>query len=123
MKRLLPILILVALHSACADDAANKSWETRLGLLTNGMTRAQVEAIFPDAGGIQRLMSSGSGYSITYNIDDDTAISLAYDYTGYQTDSEGKTIYAQNPSNRLGKIHGLLDQKKRKPIILNEEKR
>ena len=107
MKRLLAILILAALHTAFADDAARKQWEDKLPLLTNGMTRAQVEEIFPIYPGPQRTLGSGGGYGFTYNIDSETTISLSYDHSGHQRDSSGKTINAYNPSNRLLGVFGL----------------
>ena len=107
MKRLWPILILAALHTAYADDAARKQWEDKIALLTNGMTRAQVEEIFPIYPGPQRTIGSGGGYSFTYNVDSETTISLSYDYSGHQADSSGNTINAYNPSNRLLGVFGL----------------
>ena len=107
MKILLPILILATLHTAYADDAARKQWEDKLPLLTNGMTRAQVEEIFPIYPGPQRTLGSGGGYGFTYNIDSETTISLSYDHSGHQRDASGKTINAYNPSNRLLGVFGL----------------
>ena len=107
MKRLWSILILATLHSVYADDAARKQWEIKITLLTNGMTRAQVEEIFPIYPGAQRTLGSGGGYGFTYSIDSETTISLSYDYSGHQTDPSGKTIDAYNPSNRLLGVFGL----------------
>ena len=107
MKILLAILILAALHTAYADDATRKQWEDKLPLLTNGMTRAQVEEIFPIYPGPQRTLGSGGGYGFTYNIDSETTISLSYDHSGHQRDASGKTINAYNPSNRLLGVFGL----------------
>ena len=106
MKRLWIILILATLHTAYADDAARKQWEDKITLLTNGMTRAQVEEIFPIYPGARRTLAFGGGYGFTYSIDSETTISLSYDYSGHQTDSFGKTN-AYKPSNRLLGVLGL----------------
>ena len=82
MKRFLPILILAALHTVYADDAERKQWEERLPLLSNGMTRAQVEQIFPTNNSNGQIMCAGGGaYTLFYALDDKTEIALSYDDT------------------------------------------
>lgn len=100
MKKWIFALLLAASSAAFADEAARKQWEDKIVLLTNGMTRSQVEAIFPIAGG-QRMIESSDSYTLTYNVDGETVVTLRYDYSGNQMAAHGNVAAAQNPDNRL----------------------
>ena len=103
-----------------AEDTSREKWEAKLSSLTNGMTRAEVEKILPQGAGMGGLFGSGSGYTIIYNLDDSTAVSLSYDYTGRKRNAVGQTIDAQNPSNRLTRVNGLLDPIRKKPAVIEK---
>ena len=103
---ILMLLLIVTSSAAYADDAARKQCEDKLVLLTNGMTRFQVEEIFPMAG-TQRFIESADSYTLIYNIDNETAITLRYDYSENQMEAHGKASAAQNPDNRLIGTMGL----------------
>ena len=106
MKKWILVLLLASSSASYADNAARKQWEDKLALLTNGMVQSQVEAIFPMAGA-QRLIESAGSYTLIYNVDAETAITLRYDYSGNQMEAHGKTSASQNPDNRLIGTMGL----------------
>ena len=111
MKRLLPILILAALHTAYADDAARKLWEQKLPLLTNGMTRAQVEAIFPAyTNDMPRIVAGGGSYNLAYALDANTEITLCYSEMDISAVTGKQVLVGQNQSNHLIKVLGLYDR-------------
>jgi hypothetical protein len=101
MKRLWSILIVATLHTAYADDVARKQWESKITLLTNGMTRAQVELIFPTNNSKGKFTFGGGGaYTVSYALDDTTEIALNYD---------DSPLLEAPASNRLLKVIGLRD--------------
>ena len=110
MKRLLPILILAALSTAYADDVARKQWEDKLPLLTNGMNRDQVEAIFPVyTNEMPRNIAGGGSYNLSFALDANTEIALCY--SEVEISASGKQVLVgQNQSNRLIKVIGLYDR-------------
>ena len=111
MKRLLPILILAALSTAYADDVARKQWEDKLSLLTNGMTRTQVEAIFPVyTNEMPRNIAGGGSYNLSYALDDNTEIALCYSEVDISASTGKLELVGQNQSNRLLKVFGLNDR-------------
>jgi len=74
MKTLVYILMLTAIPLLHAEEASREKWETKLSLLTNGMTRTEVERILPQGSGMRGVFSSGSGYTIIYNLDTEASL-------------------------------------------------
>lgn len=93
-------------------------WAVKIKLITNGMTRAEVEEIFPNAGGVVSIARCQNEYRITYNVDDMTAVSLGYDYTGIGSQATNKAFHEfsspKNSASRLRSIYDLLRQEKSK---------
>ena len=110
LRRLLTILILTALQTAYAGDAARQLWEQKLPLLTNGMTRAQVEGIFPVyTNEMPRSVAGGGSYNLAYALDANTEIALCY--SEVEISASGiQALVGQNQSNRLIKVLGLYDR-------------
>ena len=118
MTRIAFIGMLACIPSIFAQDIGHKKWQHKVSMLTNGMQRAQVEQLFPHSGGLERIQAEGGGYTITYNIDEYTAIRLAYDYDGSSNGADVSTAVPCSPSNRLQALRGLIQQKRRPPLIL-----
>ena len=87
--------------------ASSERWEDIVAQLTNGMTRAQVERVVPLNMGLRGIFGSGSSYTIIYNLDESTALSLSFDYSGAEHGLDGHRINENSSENRLIAIHGL----------------
>ena len=97
------LALLCAIASGCASrvTADGEHWRRQAARVTIGMPRAEVEELLPphpmSPGSIT---GSGGSQSVTYWVDDNWCVTIAFDYTGVSRDENGKVVDTYSPQNR-----------------------
>ena len=98
-------------------------WQQMADQVTVGMSRAEVEQLFPP-----QPMSSGltiiqGGSQITtYWVDPFWKVSVSYDYTGVPRNNSGKALSHESPENKVLAIPIIIREDMPKPIKLDSIK-
>jgi hypothetical protein len=77
-------------------------WQNKAAQVTVGMTRAEVEKLLPPhPQSPVTTTGTGSGQGVTYWVDANWVVTVAYDYTGVLRDEKGAALDTYSSENRV----------------------
>ena len=92
-------------------------WQSKATQVTVGMTRAEVEKFLPPhPQSPVTTTGTGGGQGVTYWVDANWCVSVAYDYTGVPRDEKGTALDTYSSENRVTRAP-VLAQRQMPPAI------
>lgn len=96
-------LLCAAAFGCISRLAANgNEWPSQVAKVKIGMPRLEVERLLPPHPKSPRMtLVQGGSQSVTYWVDANWSVSIAFDYTGIPRDEKGKALDTYSPQNKV----------------------